>query len=542
MAWFSVAIDKDHKGAPAPAPGASTAAGGAVTSGGRDTAASSGSIDVALSAPRLPAAADPAATSRSIEVQLDEVLPGDVQPSGMQPGHVQPGHIQLGDMQPGHIQLGDVQPGDVPSGKLAAVATVVGDPSDTRGKRIAGAAKEALGEGVSLLGEGVSRFGEGVSRLGDMSRIPVVGSGMAKLGEGITHVGDSLHTLPQVARTRRGRLLIRSMVVGFVLVAAWIIVIVALQLHGNNTPDFRPNAERVLVGLSKGAIDEVYEQASPRFQEMVRKERFSDDMTDFEQTVGKFREITAVNDSLVTTGATGRIGRVSLTVAYEKASCNVSVSLHYDQGRWKLLGIGVELPPELKISQAQREERVKACKDPMDIKHCDVHQAADAILQKLKDGRADQVWDEATGVFQKQEQKDKFVQFQREHLLALGSYRRIIAVTEAKVIGGTSATFDTLAEFDNASGVRTVFAFHRRGKLERWKLSSFKIVLPMPRVAEDAAAQTEPPPQLPRARSPLGQPSSAPGQPLLPPGPPPPRLPQAPSSSGARPSPSGPSP
>src|SRR6185369_16662121 len=179
-------------------------------------------------------------------------------------------------------------------------------------------------------------------------------------------------------------------------------VIVAFQLHGNDTPDFRPNAERILVDLSKGSIEEIYEQASPRFQEMARKERFIDDMTDLAETVGKFREITAVNDSLVTTGPTGLIGRVSLTVAYEKASCKVAVSLHYDQDRWKLLGLGVELPAELKISQAQREERVKACKDPMDLKHCDVHQAVDAVLTRLKEGHADHVWEDATPVFQKQ--------------------------------------------------------------------------------------------------------------------------------------------
>jgi hypothetical protein len=430
--------------------------------------------------------------------------------------------VQLGDVSPG-------EPGRAESGKHAAVA---GDPAEPRGKRIAGAAQDALGEGVSRLGDGVSRFGEGVSRLGDMSRIPVVGSGVHRLGESITHVGESLHVLPQVARSRRGRLLIRSMIVGFVLVAAWIIVIVALQLHGNDTPDFRPNAERILVGLSKGAIDEVYEQASPRFQEMVRKERFSDDMTDLEQTVGKFREITAVNESLVTTGATGRIGRVSLTVAYEKASCNVSVSLHYDQGRWKLLGLGVELPAELKISQAQREERVKACKEPMDLKHCDVHQAADAILQKLRDGHADQVWDEATPVFQQQEQKDRFVELQREHVAALGRYRRIIAVTEAKLIG-TSATFDTLAEFETASGVRTVFAFFRRSKLERWRLRSFKIVLPMPRVADDAAAVAGPPSAPSDASAPSTPP--APSTPTAAP-PPPPPIPShvAPRDAGAK--------
>ena len=378
---------------------------------------------------------------------------------------------------------GAVEPEPGASGKIATAAPL---GEDTRSRRITGAAKDALDAGVSKLGSGIGSLGEGVTRLGELSHIPVVGSGVAKIGEGITSVGESLHELPKVARTRRGRLLIRSMVVGFVLVAAWIVVIVGLQLHGNDTPDFRPNAEHILVSLSKGAVDEVYEQASPRFQEMVRKERFSDEMNDLAQTVGKFREITAVNDTLVTTGPTGRVGRVSLTVAYEKATCKVSVSLHDDQDRWKLLGIGVELPPELKISQAQREERVKACKDSMDIKHCDVHQAADAVLRKLDAGHADQVWDEATPVFQQQEPKAKFIQLQLEHLAALGSYRRIIAVTEAKVIGGTSATFDTLAEFEKASGVRTVFAFYRRSRLDPWRLRSFKIVLPMPRAADPA--------------------------------------------------------
>jgi len=409
----------------------------------------------------------------------------------------------------------------VSSGKVTAVGPVAtavaaagtpGEPVEPRARRITDAAKDALGSGIGTIGDGVSKIGEGVSKLGDMSRkVPMVGSSVSKIGEGITHVGEQLHGLPQVARTRRGRLLIRSMIVGFVLVAAWIVLIVALQLHGNDTPDFRPDAERILVALSKGSIDEVYEQASPRFQEMVRKERFIDDMTDMAQTVGKFREITAVNDTLVTGGATGKVGRASLTVAYEKATCKASVSLHYDQGRWKLLGIGLELPPELKISQAQREERVKACKEPMDIKHCDVHQVADAILQQLKDGHADQVWDDATVVFQKQEPKAKFVQLQSEHIAVLGNYRRIIAVTEAKLmIGGTSATFDTLAEFDKASGVRTVFGFFRRSKLEPWKLRSFKIVLPMPREAEGATAPPLPTtPPLPGAPPPAAPPASA---------------------------------
>jgi hypothetical protein len=491
--------DGDPPGGPAP---------------GAPTPAASGSIDVQISGAKLPRVdAAPVAVGRE-----------DSHP------------ISSGKVAAAILE--DSRP--IASGRIAAVAA--GEPSGPRTKRITDAAKDALdagvsklGSGLDTLGDGVSLIGEGVSRLGDISRkVPVVGSSVAKLGEGITHVGASLHVLPRAARTRRGRLLIRSMIVGFVLVAAWIGVIVALQLHGNDTPDFRPNAERILVDLSKGAIDEIYEQASPRFQEMVRKERFIDDMTDLTETVGKFREITAINDSLVTTGPTGRIGRVSVTAAYEKATCKVAVSLHYDQDRWKLLGLGVELPAELKISQAQREERVKACKDPMDLKHCDVHQAADAVLSRLKEGHADHVWEDASPVFQKQEKKDKFVQLQLEHLVALGNYRRIIAVSEAKVIGGTSVTFDALAEFDKASGVRTVFGFFRRSKLDPWRLRSFKIVLPMPRGAEDAADKPLGPPSSPPAPSPPPSPSPSPSPPQGPPRSSSPPLHPAPRDAGPK--------
>ncbi len=242
---------------------------------------------------------------------------------------VSPKHDDRDD-KPGEPEAGAAAPVHA-SGKATAVVT---GEADSRSKRISDAAKDALGTGIGTLGDGVSKLGEGVSKLGDLSRkVPVVGSSVSKIGEGISQVGSSLHELPQVARTRRGRLLIRSAIVGFILVAAWIVVIVGLQLHGNDTPDFRPNAERILVDLSSGSIDEVYEQSSPRLQEMARKERFVDDMTDPKETVGKFREITAVNDLAdhLWSDRQDRPRARSPSPTMEQ-TCKVSVSLHYDQG------------------------------------------------------------------------------------------------------------------------------------------------------------------------------------------------------------------
>jgi len=389
----------------------------------------------------------------------------------------------------------------VSSGRVTSMTVAASGPTQSsRSRRLTDAAKDSFDKGVARIGTGLEHLGEGVSKLGEKSkRVPLVGS---RLSEGMIHVGESLTDLPRAARSRRGRLLLRSLVVSFLLVFAWIAVIVTLQVRGTDAPDFRPDAERILTELGKGsaAIGEVYEQASPRFQEMVRKERFIDVMTDLNATVGTFTEITAVNESLVTSGPSGRIGRVSLGVAYKKGKTNASVSLHWDQGKWKLLGIGVEVPPELKVTQAEREERVAACKDPMDSRRCDVHVAANHILEQLRDGRAEAVWDEASKVFQKQEEKSRFRQIQAEHQIVLGEYRRIIAVTEAKVIGGTSVTYDVLVEYAKAN-VRAIFGFQRTAQTEPWALRSLKVVLPMPRLDD-----------LPRAGSGSGSGSGAHGK------------------------------
>jgi hypothetical protein len=204
-------------------------------------------------------------------------------------------------------------------------------------------------------------------------------------------------------------------------------------------------------------------------------------MTDMAVTIGKFKEITAINSTLVTTGPTGPVGRIGLTAAYDNGICKGSISFHKDKGQWKLLGVSMELPPELKITQAQREQRVAACKDPMDRKKCDVRDAAETILEQLRDGKAGEVWDHATDVFKKQESRATFEQIQREHRDDLGAYKRILDVTEAKVIDGVSATFDVLAEFEKSSAVRCVFGFYRESKSAPWLLRSLKIVVPMPR-------------------------------------------------------------
>jgi hypothetical protein len=362
-----------------------------------------------------------------------------------------------------------------------------------RSKRITGMVGNALSGGVEKIGSGLEVVGEGVGKLGDLTnKIPLVGAGVGKLGEGIARAGESIHALPSVAKTRRGRLLVRSVIVGFVLVFTWIAAIVAFQLRAHDTPDFRPEANRILTELGKGSasIAEVYEHASPRFHELVQKERFIDDMNDLFATNGKFREITAINETLVTTGPTGRVGRVGLTASFEHGIAMGSISFHWDTGQWKLLGIGVEVPDNVKISQADRQKRVAACIDDKgnDVSDqrskCDVRDAAETILEQIRAGRAGEVWDNANDIFKQQESRAHFIQLQDEQRAALGNYLRVLDVTDARAIAGLTATFDIICEYERSSGVRVEFDFTRPSKFERWKLARFKVTVPMPRPYE----------------------------------------------------------
>ena len=393
----------------------------------------------------------------------------------------------------------------ISSGRVQAIATGA-ELASRPVRRIGGAAVEALGEVSSRLGEGALALGRGVEKIGDAtSRVPLVGSSVASIGHGITTVGESLVELPRVARTKRGRVLLRSMFVAFVVVGSWIAGIVAWQLHDNDPTDFRPAANEILAQLSAGkvGVDAVYEASSPRFQEIVRKEKFEDDMADQQRTIGKYREIAAVNETLITNGPTGKMGRVSLTAVYDKGTCHANVTFHYHDGKWKLIEVSVELPPSLVISKQDKNNRVQACREkndagevvlplgPMNPKKCDLHVAALDILGKLDTGHAGDVYDAASAVFKRQEKREVFVQIVAERLAALGKFKRFIAITEAREISSAaasnptpdSATFDGLGEYENTVA-RTAFTFVRRSSKDPWKLRMLKVVVPMPRAEE----------------------------------------------------------
>lgn len=511
--------DPDDKGVPAPvdADGSNKTA----APEGVPKAADSASIDISIAT----------GASGSIDVAMSGPIPKPpVLPAGAVVEPASPadsGPVSSGRVTNVHAAATGPTPGELP-----------------RAKRLTDVGKDMLGKGVSSIGSGIESIGEGVSKLGEASKkVPMVGSNISKLGEGVSKLGESITGLPRVARTRRGALLVRSLLVGFMLVFSWIAIIVMLQVQGTDSPDFRPHAERILRQITRNQpaiatlekrlgdttidqervrltrrleelkqerirdIGDLYEKASPRFQEMVRKERFIDEMLDLNKTLGQFLEITAVNESFVSSGPTGRIGRMSTMVQYQRGKTRAAVSLHLVDGEWKLLGVSVEVPPELAITPEAREERVTPCDSKgddgksgteddipngtMNPTKCDVHFVSHRILEQLRDGQAAAVWEAANrDVFQKQEVKAKFIEISTEQQRVLGEYRRIIAVTEAKMYSGKEEErgyFDVIAEYSRAN-VRVIFGLTRPSKTLEWQLRSLKIALPMPRIDDLARA------------------------------------------------------
>jgi hypothetical protein len=396
----------------------------------------------------------------------------------------------------GTAESAPVTSGGVPVAEPVEPVEYIEPGKSGRAKRVSQSIQNVVSGGVEKLGVGINAIGEGIAKVGEYTdKVPLVGTGVTKIGEGIAKAGVAMEQLPRVTQTRRGRLLVRSVVVAFLLIAAWIAAIVWFQVRENDTPDLRPDAERILVELSKGSADWVYDnEASPRFQEIERKEQFVGDMNDMVKTLGKFRELTAINGTVVTYGPTGRLSRVSLTASFDNGIAKGWIGFHDVDGTWKLIGIGIDLPPELKITKEQREKRVEACADKMSPKTCDLYRVADGILQQLRDGHADQVWEASDAIFKKSETKPSFIAIQDNHRRELGAYRRILDVTEARLLNN-SASYELLAEYEKSSAVRTVFGFERASMTAPWMLHSLKIVLPMPRAEAEAPATAPAVPQ-----------------------------------------------
>jgi hypothetical protein len=305
----------------------------------------------------------------------------------------------------------------------------------------------------------------------------VIGDKVVQASDSLTaKVGESLTALPLVPHTRRGRVMARSVILSFLLVFSWIAVIVGLQLRHARPPDFRPLAQEILVALRDGHAREVYRNASIRFQEVVLEETFVEQMADMNRTLGEFEEISAVLDTEINRGPGGRTGRVDARLEYATGATKGSMAFRWEGGKWKMLGIFVDVPKGVApATEAEREARVKGPAD-------ELRAVAQQILEQSARGDIDTIWNQAALGFQQSIALPNFREIESDRRKVLGPFRRILDVTSARTNPSrTGASLQLLIEFEKAT-ITGTFEFTKID--DTWKLTFFKLVLPLPRVPE----------------------------------------------------------
>jgi hypothetical protein len=311
-------------------------------------------------------------------------------------------------------------------------------------------------------------------------RAPTIGGRVAdKVADTIEQAAEKMH-LP-VPKTRKSRVLVRSVVVGFLVVAGWIVGLVWWQLRGASKPDLRPVALHIMEQLRAGEYDKVYQDSSPRFQEIVLEGDFARQMANMNATLGPFKEITSVTATEIVHGPSGTAARVSLLMAFEKSKAvRGALSFHLEDREWKLLGVSVDLPTEIEKIETSEDKRLARVKgDPIVITQALI------VLLRIERGETAKVWEDAAPVFKTAVSKDDLAALERIRAKEIGRFVRIADITSNKQDpGGHGDSLELLVEYDGIEKplIAVHFEFTRTDLYRAWQLSTYKPIMPLPRV------------------------------------------------------------
>ena len=302
-----------------------------------------------------------------------------------------------------------------------------------------------------------------------------------KVVDQLEHAAEQLH-IP-VPKTRKSRVLFRSVIVGFLVVAGWVIGLVWWQLRGTAKPDLRPLADEILGELRDREYHKVYSEASPRLQERLLEITFAQEMADLNKTLGDYENVVAVPNLEVLAGSKGRTARVDLQLRFAGSTKDVkgNMSFHYEDKEWRLLGLSVEVPPDIVAKATSHDSKLDRMKgDDVVLAHAVV------ALVALDRGNSDTVWERADEPFKIAVAKDSFRELEQQRRKELGRFvciTKVLANTTAP--GGRSDMLDLEIAYEHAAAIRATFSFVKRGADETWRLGAYKPIMPKPRDPEE---------------------------------------------------------
>lgn len=299
-------------------------------------------------------------------------------------------------------------------------------------------------------------------------------------------IAESLSNLPVVKevmpKSRRGRVLVRSVIVGFALVATWIGVIVYWQLRRGEAPDLRPQVEAILVAMREGRAGDVYEHSSNRFKELVLEDTFVAQIDDLNSSIGEFKEVASVTKTQVFRGPSGRTARVELLLDFEKDNephrAQASMSFLYEEGQWRMIGFDLELPEDVAKEEMSDEARKKRVRAPKEIEDQTRH-----ILELSRDGKYGEIYAATAPVFRDSIDRQDFIELEQRRRDEIGPFLRILRVMRAtQNPSQNGASLDALLEYNAGNGKTvTVTGNFKYSKINgEWKLAYYRIIMPIP--------------------------------------------------------------
>jgi len=291
-------------------------------------------------------------------------------------------------------------------------------------------------------------------------------------------IAESLANLPVVKevlpKSRRGRLMLRSVFVAFTLIGVWIGLIVYLQLRGEDRPDLRPQVEAIFADLRDNKIDEVFEHASVRFQELTLADNFAHSIQEQNDTLGKFIEVAAVIRTETFRGPSGRTARADLLLDFENGRCQGSMSFLLEDGQWRMLGFRLDLPEDLVVTATSLEKREARVRAPQAVVDLAIH-----VLEQSRDDKSGELYEAADKVFRDSVTKAKFLELEDQRRATLGAFRFLHVTSAKQNPTADGATVDGVATYGDGSITQAVsLKFKKVGG--EWKLSFYKVILPMP--------------------------------------------------------------
>jgi hypothetical protein len=289
----------------------------------------------------------------------------------------------------------------------------------------------------------------------------------------------------------RKRAIIKSALVAFIVIGAWIGALIWWQSRKGEGYAFRKETQEVMEMIRDGKGEQLYTDADPQLQGRMIEQRFLEKCTLINQTLGAFKDIKSTHDHGIDDSSSGRTGYVSARLQFERAETTVSLGFKWDAAadRWRLLSFHFDIPEALRGNVPAPELAKPKREAPSEVV-----ELTRTTLQRLAEGKVADVYAGAHPYFKSAVTLDRFVELVEKRTREMGKFVRIIDFTKTgknERVANQHAWVTAVIEYTRAT---TTGSFDFINDDGTWRLSTFKIDIPPPEVPTRPELDSEPGP------------------------------------------------